>query len=395
MKNSFNKFFSGIGNRLTHINKKQPLSFLSFFTIILLDCFVLFMIFQGLSDQTKNLVPSHKYFTYTCETVFLQNQWTENTMINNVATRIPQRYYIFDKSKKHPLCQNFQNRLNNLFNDKELLTLFENRKKLLNKESVLKNRIEEYKYNFELNKMETQNAYTKQRLASIRLDIDDLSLKLRALKRKIRKIDVIINSKPIFMNLKTFIISKQNSIERNKLKKDLTAYRFWYSVKTLGFEFIFLLPLFIVFYFWNVRSIKNQNGLQALISSHLLGVALIPIVVKFFEFTTSVLPKRFFTKIWRFLESINLVGIWHYLVIIFAIGFAIFLIYLLQKTVFNSDRLYRKRLINQQCLSCGIKLPINTKVCPFCSANQFQKCKECHQDSIILGDFCSNCGHTK
>jgi hypothetical protein len=58
---------------------------------------------------------------------------------------------------------------------------------------------------------------------------------------------------------------------------------FWFPVKRLAMQMIFLLPLFVVFYAWNNTSIRKGRGIQILVSSHLLVVSFIPIFFKIIE----------------------------------------------------------------------------------------------------------------
>lgn len=61
------------------------------------------------------------------------------------------------------------------------------------------------------------------------------------------------------------------------LRTTLASLEFYYPIKQLAVELLFLIPLFLIVMFWNGRSIKHESGAQTLVSSHLLVVIFIPI----------------------------------------------------------------------------------------------------------------------
>ncbi|MEZ4580017.1 MAG: hypothetical protein R2861_17075, partial [Desulfobacterales bacterium] len=68
-------------NRLFRIHDKEPLSKLSLCVIIALDVFILFMVFSGLNDHTRQLTAPQEYVPYECREVFIQQNWTEANRI--------------------------------------------------------------------------------------------------------------------------------------------------------------------------------------------------------------------------------------------------------------------------------------------------------------------------
>ena len=153
-----------------------------------------------------------------------------------------------------------------------------------------------------------------------------------------------------------------------------------------------MLPLLIIFYLWNSRSISRKNNLQVLISSHLLVIASIPIIIKIIDVVLHLIPRHFFRELFKLLELLHLIALWHYLLIIFSIIIAIFIIYIVQKKIFDEQRLIKKRLLKGACYVCGKKLPDGVIACPFCGAKQYKTCSGCNKDTLISGDYCTNCG---
>jgi hypothetical protein len=157
-------------------------------------------------------------------------------------------------------------------------------------------------------------------------------------------------------------------------------------------QLLFLLPLLGVFYFWNSLSIKNNRGLQTLVTSHLMGVSFVPILCKIIETVYDIIPKKLLKRLIDLLESLNLVAIWHYLVMALAIGATLFLIYIFQKKLFSREKLIERRISKGDCQQCGKRLPACSRACPFCGSAQFKSCPSCNQPMHVQGKFCKECG---
>jgi hypothetical protein len=179
---------------------------------------------------------------------------------------------------------------------------------------------------------------------------------------------------------------------RNTLVADLNQFEFWYPLKEFAWQLIFMLPLFIIFYIWNSRSIFRNNNLQVLLSSHLLVIASIPIIIKIIDVLLHLIPRHFFRELFKLLELFHIIALWHYLLIIISIFVAIFIIYIVQKKIFNEQRLIKKRLLKGACYVCGKNLPNGVIACPFCGTIQYKTCPACNKNTFISGDYCTNCG---
>jgi len=179
---------------------------------------------------------------------------------------------------------------------------------------------------------------------------------------------------------------------RDLLVKDLKKLEQWYPFKELLWQLLFLLPLFIVFYLWGVRSVRKDAKLQTLISAHLMVVTAIPIFFKILELVLELIPRHFFKNFFELLTKLHIIAVWHYILIFAAIGVAFLAIYIIQKKIFNRRRLQLKRLAKGLCYHCGKKLPGSANTCPFCGASQKAECGACHERTFIAGDFCSSCG---
>jgi RNA polymerase subunit RPABC4/transcription elongation factor Spt4 len=167
---------------------------------------------------------------------------------------------------------------------------------------------------------------------------------------------------------------------------------FWYPIKRLGMQMLFLLPLFAIFYAWNDASIRKGRGIQALISTHLMVVSFIPIFFKIIETVYDIIPKKLLKKLIELLESLKLVAIWYYFVIALAVAAALFVIYIFQKKLFSREKLMERRIAKGQCQQCGKQLPSGSQACPFCGFEQYKACSSCNRPTLVFGKYCRECG---
>ncbi|RKX41426.1 MAG: hypothetical protein DRP64_11330, partial [Verrucomicrobia bacterium] len=73
--------FAAFRSRLITMGNEEPLNKLSLATIILLDIFILTVLFQGLEDHTQQLTSPREYMPHTVRQVFIDQTWTPSTRI--------------------------------------------------------------------------------------------------------------------------------------------------------------------------------------------------------------------------------------------------------------------------------------------------------------------------
>jgi RNA polymerase subunit RPABC4/transcription elongation factor Spt4 len=274
-----------------------------------------------------------------------------------------------------------------------LISLFEDRNKSEREAKILQQGINELKGAYDTTLLETiakqQESQTK--VDSINNDFHQKTSALNILKNRIASLELTINADAKVKQLWERLQDLQEQ-DRQKLITDLRNLNFWYPVKRLGMQVIFLLPLFAVFYAWNNASIRKNRGAQTLVSSHLLGVSFIPIFCKIIETVYDIIPKILLKKIIDLLESLKLVAIWHYLVVALAAAAALLLIYVFQKKLFSNKKLIERRISKGECQHCGKHLPAGAQACPFCGYAQFKFCCNCNKLMHVHGKYCMACG---
>jgi len=391
-------------NRLFRINDEEPLSKLSLCVIIALDLFILFVIFSGLEEHTRQLTSPYDAVPSECRSVLIQENWTEANRISNLQQLVLSDYHHYSypytsrfdtarMQKLHPECRKLFLKIKAIADDKGIFELFKQREKLEKAKEQFSSGFKQTKDVYDTSLLENiaEQDKTENKLPSISNSMKDKGQQIENLNSQILTIENQLNSEDKVQDLWAFIQAGADH-RRDLLVKDINQTEFWYPFKVLLWQLLFLLPLFILFYLWSLRSVKKNAKLQVLISSHLLVIAAIPIFFKILEVVLDLIPRHFFKKFFEILQALHIIAIWHYLVIIAAIGFALLTIYIIQKKIFNIHRLQLKRLSKNQCYHCGKKLPAYADVCPFCGTHQQKKCPSCGQPTYAAGDFCTRCG---
>jgi hypothetical protein len=394
------KFKAKFGKVKTHLTSMddQPLGKAALVIIIFLDIFILVSIFDGLEAHTKQLSSPEEYIPSNCREIAINRQWNPTNRIDNLSQIIVSSStsgYREDekKNERHPVCAPYIDLVDQIKNDKALISIFEERNKYEFEALELQREIDNLKGAYDTSLLETiakkQESQTK--VAATKEDFKKKTAALDTLKSRIASLEQSINGDAKIKLLWGKLQGLQEQ-DRQNLLSDLRNLNFWYPVKKLGMQMIFLLPLFIVFYAWNNASIKRNRGLQTLVSSHLLGISFIPILCKIMETVYDIIPKKLLKHLIDLLESLKLVAIWHYLVIALAVAGALFLIYIVQKKLFSQEKLIERRISKGECQQCGKRLPVGSQACPFCGFVQFKPCSNCSNQMHVNGKFCRECG---
>ncbi len=389
-------------DRLTKINDEEPLSKLSLFVIIALDIFILTIVFQGLDDHTHQLTSPKEYVTYECRQALIKKNWTDEDRISKLQPLVLidhgdyayRRDSLFSRNnieQMHPISRDFYKKIEIISKNKVLIRLFKNRAEQLRGKTNFTEKFKKSKDVYDTSLLENLAAERTDKLETISDAMKSKAQRIEAYNAQIKKIDKEINANLLIKDLWAFISANH----KDTLLKDLKTFEFWYPFKELAWQFLFLLPLFIVFYIWNMGSVKKDNKLQALISTHLLVIAAIPILFKIIEVILDFIPHHFLDDLFDILEALNIIALWHYFVIVGSIGAALFTIYIIQKKIFNKRRLELKRLMKGACYNCGKKLPRDPAACPFCGKMQYKKCASCNNEMFIVGAYCNSCGEKR
>ena len=410
-------FFSKIGNaknRLTRIGTKEPLNFLSIVILIALDVFVLYNIFQGLGFQTKQLVSPREAIPYACQN-FTNIENSHITDESKVLTVLKNRGSYFsqshlngkfasargivndaNKAKLYKPCMEIYEVADILRSVPELQGLRSQIENTERKIRDLNNTIRNHRNSYDTLLLEQianqQDRYslTDSRADKVKSDIDRIN-------------DDVARANSEILDYKAQILQSSEAqrflevVNKNakQIQKHDQYLKYWYPLKKLMFQLIFLLPLLILFFVLYKYSVKREKGILTLIFSHLLVIVCIPIVIEVFRLFFQILPFHFFANILEILEALGLITLWNYILIILGIFGALALIYFVQKKLFSQKRLALKRIHKKQCCHCGTRLEDKMNVCYKCGEVHLKKCESCHHLTFKAGEYCQHCGSKK
>ena len=379
---------------------EQSIGKASLSVIIFLDLFIFISIFNGLDDHTGQLTRPDQLVPQFCRDIVIDEDWNKTNQLTRLARVVSNArsyYYYRDERERtherHAVCAPISKLFLSIEDDRSLAS---NLKDFLGAKSEIKDLTSELgrikgAYNTSLLEKIADKKVQQTNIDSLKKEISEKTASLNKLLRKQKLLESSLQEDNRIQKLFA-IVENISEEQRIGLRDDLRQLNFWFPVKRLGMEMLFLLPLLFVFYLWNSRSISSNRPFQTLVSSHLLVVAFLPVFFKIIDLIYDIIPKKLLKHVIELLESLNLVAIWHYLLMAVSILVALALIYLFQKKLFSREKVIEKRIAKGSCQSCGKHLPPNISSCPFCGFEQFKECSHCNKLTYVHGKFCKECG---
>lgn len=389
--------------RLTRLDE-QPLGQAALVVILFLDFFILSSIFDGLEDHTRQLASPEERIPQLCRDIVIDGDWGPGNRLNQLARRVAEHqaraHFPLDTPappRLHPLCAPLLAAYDAISDDARLARDLARLLDMGRETTRLRAELEQMKGAYDTRLLETiaGQASPGADTATIRRAMAEKTAALNTLLQDQERSRWALEQDPKVAKLFSLAARGGNAGQvalQEALRDELRRLDFWYPAQRLGMEMLFLLPLLAAFYFWNSRSIAAGRPFQTLVSSHLLVVACIPVIFKVLELVYDIIPRHLLRQLLELLESLKLVALWHYLLIIGAILAALALIYLLQKKLFSRERLLLRRIARGQCQACGLRLPRDKRYCPACGASQYRTCRHCQGLTLVHGRYCTQCG---
>jgi len=385
---------------LTKINN-HPISKATLIIVLFLDLFILVSIFEGLSDHTRQLTSPSEYIPQYCRDIIIDEDWNDDNRLTRTAN-IVSRYrgstvYSYNKSPKtHPICTPIFESLQSIKQDKTLAKDLNSLLRLRSQSTRVKSELSKVRGAYDTSLLEqiAKQKTNPNNTTALKKQVSSLTVKLNNLTKTESESSLLLHQNKLIMQFFGLIKNSENQ-NRDELLAALRHLNFWFPVKRLGMEMIFLLPLIIIFYLWHSKSISANRTYQSLVSSHLLVVVFIPVIFKVLELIYELIPKTFLKHVFDILESLNLVAVWHYLMMAISIAGALALIYVMQQKIFSVEKLNQKRIAKGDCQNCGEHLAAEHNACPTCGFIQLKPCVQCNKNTYVLGKFCRECGESQ
>jgi hypothetical protein len=381
-------------SNLFRTGERQPLAKPALVVLLFLDVFILVSIFDGLAEHTGQLATPSERVPPVCVQMVIDRSWDETSRLERLGEAIPRDRAPSPDSPRvevHPLCAPLLEGVKAVGADEEIAAALRSRDDLRRELQHLERALASLRPAYDTALLETVAGRPGPEIAAIATELREKTAALETLRAQLATIDAALLGAPAVATLFGRLDALRDA-DRVRLESDLRRLTFWFPLKRLGMELLFLVPLLGVFLAWTVRSARRGPGVQTLVASHLLVVASIPVLLKAFEAVYEVIPKRLLAAVIALLARLNLVAIWHYLVIGVSVLVALALIYVVQRRLFSPERLALRRIARSLCQDCGTRLPPGARACPACGFAQFRRCPACSGSAHVRAAHCAECG---
>jgi hypothetical protein len=374
----------------------QPLAKPALAVLLFLDAFILVSIFDGLDQHARQLASPSDRVPPACVEMVVERGWHETTRLDRLADALPLDARPDGVAPRrppvHPTCAPLVEAIDAIARDPELAGALRTRGAIQAQVRALDAALATLRPAYDTALLETvAGKPDRARVATIEGELREKTAALETARARLRTVGASLEGTPQVAALAERLAALRDE-DRARLESDLRRMTFWFPVKRLGMELLFLAPLLAAFLAWNARSARRGAGVQTLVSSHLVVVTCVPVFLKVVEAVYEVIPKRLLARILAALERLNLVAVWHYLVMGAAVAAALALIYVVQRKLFSRERLIEKRIAKGLCQDCGKRLPRGARACPFCGFAQFGRCPACGGLAHVRASHCAECG---
>ncbi len=333
----------------TH-SEKEPLTKFSIVIIVLLDMFLFGLIYTGIDEQSQVVDSPETYASYRCRNTIetfqkLDRMEYQKTVVENLyqsssfnRSKTGYSYGYNDYSMltndKSLECANIQVLLSKTDSDLALQELYRTRSELMTDISNNENQMNALRNHYDTKLLEKIAGQEPNLVidpgtaATTKNNLEQLA----AAKIKLEG-QVTANTSEILKNAQVVEIANLIKTSGQKVIDEYNRLMFWYPVKIFGVQVLFLIPLLFMVGFWSNRSLMKGRPYQLLMASHLMAILGIFVVLKLLEFVYDILPKKLITTIIEWLTSIQLVGIWYYLLILISVSSTLGIVYFIQKRV--------------------------------------------------------------
>ena len=405
MFQSIRRFLRQVFRKSRSINN-EPLNKVSLIVIIIIDLFVLFNVFAGLSNISGwHLSPTE---AYPCRVAWDSYR---NTNLDDRDYRVL-RLALAER----PASSTFktvmqQTEIDRLGQVSQICLDYAERQDQVNRPENLSIQTQIEQKQAEISRLEQANNSIRSQYDSTLLDkiagqdsnqsINQVSAE-QAKQTLERNQGSISNLKAEITVLKAELAQKPESIRLLNWVRDDAAYRtlqqgqrqatFWYPSIQLGFQALFLLPLIAIALFVHRVALRRRSGLIALMSWHFLVIFFIPLLLKIFEFMQiGAIFKVLFDWVTVIFGRLLFLVNYLYILMIPLVGFGI--IKLAQTFVLNRQSQATQRVQKRLCLGCAKKIRDQDAYCPHCGYAQYIACQNCHEMTYKHLSHCRSCGY--
>jgi hypothetical protein len=193
--------------------------------------------------------------------------------------------------------------------------------------------------------------------------------------------------------IENIVLRKEVSIQ--KAFSDYTKEVKWVDFERALLLFVLISPILylsIKKYF----KLKKENSQYSIIWAAISAIFALLFAQVFFAFIYKIIPHEFLAKLIRFFGQFSfLVTILQYLLLLLTPAIFGFVVYLIQKKVYNKEAVMIRSLKNHKCPACSMSLRESDRYCSVCHYQIKEKCLACNGDRTVGLKYCGNCGVSK
>lgn len=385
----------------------QPLNKLSLGIIIVIDIFILWQVFSGLSDISRwPLSPSQAYPCYSAwyayreqatDTEFNRDFAQIRTGLEDSRSESLELRYR-RQAQDHlgqvsTVCLDYAARRDAMVtpsNQTILAEIVEQEKEIEALTATNQKIRSEYDSTLleQIAGQAPSQSINTVGAAQARQTLQANEAKIKILKQEIQQLEQTLLQQANSQNFIQFL-NQDSSFQT--VQQGYERAQFWHPTQQLLLQVLFLTPLIAIAGWVQRWAWRRQFGLLALISWHLFVIFLIPLVLKIFEVLQfgavfSVVLGLVTTLFGQLLFLVSYV----YILVIPLIGFG--LIKLGQRVFFHPSSQVSNRHQKSRCMQCGRKIQLADPHCPHCGFHQYQDCPHCHKPTYTYLPYCKECG---
>jgi hypothetical protein len=262
-----------------------------------------------------------------------------------------------------PVCVNIAILLDQINSNPAITKLLDQRMQLIEKRNTVSNSITALYNNYDTKLLENMaNVDESTKLTPGTAESTKTNLEMLTLQKNSLEKEIALNVVEIAANSHIQSIVKLVRSDGPSVLLKYKQLTFWYPLKVFGVQCLFLIPLLIMVGFWSNIALRRGRTYQVLVASHVLIVLLTFVVLKIMELIYDIIPHTFFVALFAWLENFNIIGLWYYAIVIFAIATTLGIIYLIQRRVkraaeLQASQIGANRAERGDCWSCGAHLP--------------------------------------
>jgi hypothetical protein len=229
---------------------------------------------------------------------------------------------------------------------------------------------------------------------TVKEEIKNLNFQIGKINNKLKEVEDITNLQN-FKNFKKIVLKKYNIINK-EYAKALKYYKVKYTLNI----FLFLFPLWFVFYILYRILKRKGHYISSHLSINVANVASLYIVFYLVYLIYDIIPKVFLEKLVKFLSQYNFTVLINVVsILIFMLIFGLF-INKIQKNKTKDDKTEEKaikenlkndRIKKCLCPECGSLFKEAQTHCTFCNFDLIKKCSYCKVNNYVGNCFCIKC----